>query len=78
MAKYAPANNVSAAMAAAVLSPIVLHIFSAYGIMLPDDAANALPGLLAVLVAYIWDLATGENDKPSCQPLPIPAPEQNK
>lgn len=59
------APNVQAAAIAAVIAPIILHVFSAYGMSLPPDAAAALPGAIAVIVAHVWDVATGENKPPA-------------
>jgi len=56
-----PANNVIAAAVAAVITPIALHVLTSYGITLPADASNALPGAIAVIVAHVWDCWSGDN-----------------
>lgn len=55
------APNVQAAAIAAVIAPIILHVLTQYGLTLPPDAEDALPGAVAVVVAHVWDLCTGGN-----------------
>lgn len=56
-----PASNIQAATVAAFLAVCVLHICAANNIIIPPDIADALPGVLAIVVAHIYDLATGDN-----------------
>lgn len=58
-----PATNVQLGAAAGFVSAVVLHICQANGIVIPPDVANALPCVFAVIIAHVWDVATGENKK---------------
>ena len=55
MANLNVASNVQAATVAGFIAVCVLHVCQANGIVIPPDVAEALPGALAVLVAYIHD-----------------------
>lgn len=57
----APAANVSVAAAIGGLAVAAVHIAQANGIIVPPDVADAIPGLIVVLVAYLHDCFTGGN-----------------
>lgn len=61
MANLTPASNIQAATIAGFISVLVLHVCAANDIIIPPDVADALPGVLAVLTAHIWDMVTGGN-----------------
>lgn len=64
MANLIPASNVQAATIAGFIAVLIEHVCSANGIVIPPDVADALPSVLVIAVAHIWDMATGAN-KPS-------------
>jgi hypothetical protein len=70
MANLTPASNVQAATIAGFLAVLVEHLCAANGIVIPSDVSAALPGVLIVLVAHLWDMATGDNVK---KPAELPA-----
>lgn len=69
MANLTPASNVQAATVAGFIAVCILHICAANGIIIPPDVADALPSVLVIIVAHLWDVFTGEN-KP-CPPVKI-------
>lgn len=58
--KYMPATNVIFALIAGILSTLALRLASSLGYDAPEDVANALPGAIALLVAHLWDIHTGQ------------------
>ena len=68
MANMTPAGNVQAAAIAAFISPIIEHICSANGIVIPPDASAALPGAVTVLVAYLADVFFTPSASGSAEP----------
>lgn len=56
-----PATNVQVAAIAGFIAVLVEHICKANAIIIPDDVSTAMPGAIAVLVAHIWDVCTGDN-----------------
>lgn len=56
-----PASNIQAATVAGFIAVCVLHTCQANGIVIPPDVADALPGVLAILVAHLWDCLSGDN-----------------
>lgn len=64
MANFVPATNVQVAAVAGFIAVLVEHLCEANGIVIPPDVSSALPGVLAVIVAHVWDMATGGNAKP--------------
>lgn len=72
MANLVPAQNVQAATVAGFITVLILHTCAANDIIIPPDVADALPGLIAVIVAHVYDMCTGGNQK---QP---PAPPATK
>lgn len=63
MANIAPAGNVQAAAIAAFATPIMEHILTANGVILPPDALAAAPGAIAVVIAYMIDVFTPQEPK---------------
>lgn len=63
MANIVPATNIQAAAVAGFITTLILHVCAANGIVIPPDVADALPGVLALLVAHISDMVTGDNKK---------------
>lgn len=61
MANITPASNIQAATLAGFIAVLIEHVCTANGIIIPPDVSDALPGVLAILTAHIWDMATGEN-----------------
>lgn len=61
MANLTPASNIQAATVAGFIAVCVLHVCQANGIIIPQDVADALPGVLAIIVAHVWDVLNGEN-----------------
>jgi uncharacterized membrane protein len=59
-----PANNIQLAAVAGFTALLVEHLCQANGITIPTDIADALPGVMAILVAHLYDLFTGENKPP--------------
>ena len=59
-----PANNVTAAAFGGFIAVLVEHVCQANGIIIPPDVAEALPYAFAVLIAHIYDMATGGNAQP--------------
>jgi hypothetical protein len=55
MANLTPASNVQAATVAGFIAVLLEHLCAANDITIPPDVADALPGALIVLVAYIHD-----------------------
>lgn len=55
--QIAPEKNVQYAAVAAFLAPLLIHLATANGVVVPPDVATAAPGCLAVVVAWISDLA---------------------
>lgn len=64
MANIVPAGNIQAAAVAGFIVTLVLHVCAANDIVIPPDVADALSGLLAVIVAHVYDMCTGGNVKP--------------
>jgi hypothetical protein len=58
-----PALNVQCAAAAAFLMGIALHVLASHGITYPPDVANGMTGFVAILIAHICDMATGDTKK---------------
>lgn len=67
-----PASNVQAATVAGFLAVLVEHLCQANGIIIPPDVADALPSVLVIVVAHLWDMATGGN-KPTPEKSQSPA-----
>lgn len=61
MASIPVAQNVQAATIAGFLAVLLEHVCSANGIVIPPDVADALPSVLVIAVAHLWDCMTGEN-----------------
>lgn len=74
MANLAPASNIQAATLAGFIAVLIEHVCAANGIIIPEDVSTALPGVLVILVAHIWDVATGANAKASVSDTPRPQP----
>lgn len=55
------APNVQLAAIAAFLAACVEHAFVSYGYTLPPDISTGLPGFIAIVVAHIYDVVTGDN-----------------
>ena len=60
----APASNVQAATVAAFLSALIEHVCTQYGYAMSPDMEASLPAVIAIVVAHLWDMFTGENSKP--------------
>lgn len=60
----APATNVQVAAVAGFVAVLIEHLCTANGIIIPEDVSSALPGVLIIAVAHIWDMSTGGNAKP--------------
>jgi hypothetical protein len=60
---YKPANNVTAGGVVVALTIMLLQTLQANMIVIPEQVMDDLPGLLGVIVPYLWDLWTGENVK---------------
>ena len=65
MGNFTPAANVGWAAVITTITVALLKILIANGIKIPEDVMNTLPPAVPVLVAYLHDLATGANKKPS-------------
>lgn len=61
MANFTPAGNVQAATIAGFLAVLIEHVCAANGIIIPPDVSASLPGVLVILTAHLWDMATGGN-----------------
>jgi hypothetical protein len=64
------APNVQWAAIATFIAACIEHGFAAYGYTLPPDIAAGLPGFIAIVVAHIYDVRTGDN-----QARPVPNPQ---
>ena len=64
MANIIPAGNVQAGAAGAFVTVLILHMCAANNIIVPPDVADALPSVMAVLIAHICDMITGANAVP--------------
>jgi hypothetical protein len=64
MVNITPATNVQAATVAGFIAVIIEHVCAANGVDIPPDVSAALPGILVIVVAHVWDMCTGENAKP--------------
>ena len=60
---FKPANNITAAGVVVSLTIMLLQTLQANAVVIPDQVMDDLPGLLGVVVPYLWDLWTGENIK---------------
>lgn len=60
---YKAAPNVTAGGVVVALTIMLLQTLQANMIIIPDQVMDDLPGLLGVVVPYLWDLWTGENVK---------------
>lgn len=63
MPNMIPATNIQAAAIAGLVVTLIEHVCAANGINIPSDVSDALPGLLALIVAHIADMITGDNKK---------------
>lgn len=63
MANMTPQGNVQAAALAAFISPVLEHLLTANGMVIPPDASAAMPGAVVVLVAYLIDVFTPQAPK---------------
>ena len=59
-----PAGNVTAGAFGGFVAVLVLHVCAANNITIPPDVADSLPYAFAVIIAHVYDMATGGNSKP--------------
>ena len=58
-----PANNVLLAFVAGLISTLLLHHAKTLGYDVQPDVSNALPGAIALIVAHVYDVISGNNKK---------------
>ena len=63
MGNYTPSNNIIFAFLAGFDTTLLLHFCASYGYTPSPDIAAALPAAIALLMAHIWDIVTGDNKK---------------
>lgn len=70
MANLKPATNITAAGVFMAITTMLLQTLQANMINVPDSVMQGLPGIVAVVVPYLWDLWTGDNVKPPAEQDP--------